>query len=107
MLSACAVIPDGTERYIDDRNALFETVPDAPAEWAARGVAGAVPTGDWLSQFNDPVMTQLVGEALRLMADDLPLVPLYRRKINWVMRPNIHVAPWPNDILELRWVRID
>ncbi len=50
---------------------------------------------------------QLVGDALRLMGEDLPLVPLYRRKINWVMRPNIHVTPWPNDILELRWVRID
>lgn len=64
MLSACAVVPDGAERYIDDREALFETVPDAPSEWAARGVAGTAPTGDWLSQFNDPVMTQLVGEAL-------------------------------------------
>jgi peptide/nickel transport system substrate-binding protein len=50
---------------------------------------------------------QLTGEALQLMAEDLPLVPLYRRRINWVMRPNIHVSPWPNDILELRWVRID
>ena len=50
---------------------------------------------------------QVVGDALRLMADDLPLLPLYRRKINWVMRPNIQVTPWPNDILELRFVRID
>jgi peptide/nickel transport system substrate-binding protein len=50
---------------------------------------------------------QLVGDALRLMTDDLPLLPLYRRKINWVMRPDISVSPWPNDILELRWVRID
>ena len=50
---------------------------------------------------------QLVGNALRLMADDLPLLPLYRRKINWVMRPNLHAVPWPNDILELRFVRID
>ena len=50
---------------------------------------------------------QLVGDALRLMNDDLPLLPLYRRKINWVMRPNIQVTPWPNDILELRFVRID
>ena len=28
MLSACAVVPDGAERYIDDREALFETVPE-------------------------------------------------------------------------------
>jgi peptide/nickel transport system substrate-binding protein len=50
---------------------------------------------------------QLTGEALRMMADDLPLLPLYRRKINWVMRPAIHAVPWPNDIVELRFVRID
>jgi len=64
MLSACAAVPDTAGRYITDRNALLETVPDAPSEWAARGVAGTAPTGDWLSQFNDPVMTQLVVEAL-------------------------------------------
>ncbi len=50
---------------------------------------------------------RLVGDALRLMADDLPLIPLYRRRLTWVMRPNIHAVPWPNDVLELRWVRID
>ena len=50
---------------------------------------------------------QLLGDALRLMADDLPLLPLYRSRLNWVMRPNIHAVPWPNDILELRFVRID
>jgi len=64
MLAACATSPDATERYVDDRNALFAAVPDAPAEWAARGVAGEAPTADWLSQFNDPVMTSLVSEAL-------------------------------------------
>ncbi|MEQ9504697.1 MAG: efflux transporter outer membrane subunit [Hyphomonas sp.] len=64
MLAACATSPDPSERYITDRDALFSTVPDAPAEWAARGVAGKAPTGDWLSQFNDPVMTSLVAEAL-------------------------------------------
>jgi peptide/nickel transport system substrate-binding protein len=49
----------------------------------------------------------MVGEALRLMHAELPLVPLYRRSITWAMRPGIHVAQWPNDVLELRWVRID
>jgi peptide/nickel transport system substrate-binding protein len=49
----------------------------------------------------------LTGDALRLMHAELPLVPLYRRTLTWVMRPNVHVAPLPNDVLELRWVRID
>jgi len=50
---------------------------------------------------------RMVGEALRLMHDDLPLIPLYRRTLAWVMRPSIEVAMWPSDVLELRWVRID
>lgn len=49
---------------------------------------------------------QLVGDALRIMDADLPLIPLYRRTLTWVMRPDIKVAQWPNDTLELRFVRI-
>lgn len=47
---------------------------------------------------------QLTGDALRIVQADLPLVPLYRRQHNWVMRPTIDVVQWPNDVLELRWV---
>jgi peptide/nickel transport system substrate-binding protein len=49
---------------------------------------------------------QLVAEALRILQTDLPLIPLYRRTLTWVMRPDISVAQWPNDILELRFVQI-
>ncbi len=48
----------------------------------------------------------LVGDALRLMRADLPLIPLYRRTLTWVMRPEVSVAQWPSDILELRYVQI-
>ncbi len=48
-----------------------------------------------------------VADALRMMHAELPLVPLYRRTLSWVMRPSIHVPPLPNDVLELRWVRVD
>ncbi len=47
---------------------------------------------------------QMTGDALRIVQADLPLVPLYRRQHNWVMRPAIDVVHWPNDVLELRWV---
>jgi peptide/nickel transport system substrate-binding protein len=47
---------------------------------------------------------QRVGEALRLINAELPLIPLYRRQHNWVMRPNVDAVHWPNDVLELRWV---
>jgi peptide/nickel transport system substrate-binding protein len=49
---------------------------------------------------------KLVGDALRIMDADLPLIPLYRRTLTWVMRPDISVAQWPNDVLELRFVQI-
>jgi len=49
---------------------------------------------------------QLVADALRIMQTDLPLIPLYRRTLTWVMRPDISVAQWPNDVLELRFVQI-
>ena len=49
---------------------------------------------------------QLVGDALRIMQSDLPLIPLYRRTLTWVMRPDISVAQWPNDVLELRFVQM-
>ena len=48
----------------------------------------------------------LVGDALRDLHTDLPLIPLYRRKLTWAMRPDISVAQWPNDVLELRFVQI-
>ena len=50
---------------------------------------------------------RMVGDALRVMHDDLPLIPLYRRKLAWAMRPTVTVTQWPNDVLELRWVRIN
>jgi peptide/nickel transport system substrate-binding protein len=49
---------------------------------------------------------RMTGDALRLMHDELPLIPLYRRTLAWAMRPSISVVMWPNDVLELRWVRI-
>lgn len=50
---------------------------------------------------------QMVGDVLRLLHADLPYIPLYRRTLTWAMKPNIRVLPWPNDVLELRWVQID
>jgi peptide/nickel transport system substrate-binding protein len=50
---------------------------------------------------------QQIGEALTLMNADLPLIPLYRRTLAWAMRPGVSVVQWPNDILELRFVKIE
>ena len=47
-----------------------------------------------------------VGVALRLVHDDMPLLPLYRRRINWAMAGPVQLVAWPNDLLELRWVRL-
>ncbi len=48
----------------------------------------------------------MVHDAVRIVQAELPLIPLYRRQHNWVMRPNVEVVQWPNDLLELRWVTI-
>ena len=47
-----------------------------------------------------------IGVALRLIQDDLPYIPLYRRKLNWAMAKSVTLVQWPNDTLELRWVRL-
>ena len=48
----------------------------------------------------------MVGVALRLVGDDLPFIPLYRRTLNWAMARKVSVVQWPNDVPELRWARI-
>lgn len=48
----------------------------------------------------------MVGEALRIVAADLPVIPLYRRTLTWAMKRNVSVVQWPNDMAELRWVRV-
>jgi len=48
----------------------------------------------------------MVTTALRLMADDLPLIPLYRRTLTWAMAKKVTLVQWPNDQVELRWVRV-
>lgn len=47
----------------------------------------------------------MVGVALRLAAEDMPYVPLYRRKLNWASSRKVSLVMWPNDTLELRWVK--
>ncbi len=49
---------------------------------------------------------QMASDALRILNAELPLIPLYRRQHNWVMRPNVEVVHLPNDVLELRWVSL-
>jgi peptide/nickel transport system substrate-binding protein len=48
----------------------------------------------------------LTRDALAIIHADLPLIPLYRRTLAWAMRQDVDVAIWPNDILDLRFVRI-
>ncbi len=48
----------------------------------------------------------LVAQALAIVHDDLPMLPLYRRQHNWVMKRGIEVVQLPNDVLDLRWVKL-
>ncbi len=59
-LGACSSVPT----LGGDAVEIFPVAPNAPQQWASAGVSGEAPTGDWLGQFNDPVMYNLVVEAL-------------------------------------------
>jgi peptide/nickel transport system substrate-binding protein len=48
----------------------------------------------------------MVSTVLRLVADELPYIPLYRRTLNWAMSKKVSAVQWPSDVLELRWVRV-
>jgi peptide/nickel transport system substrate-binding protein len=48
----------------------------------------------------------LVATALKLVADDLPYIPLYRRTLTWAMASKVSLVQWSNDTVELRWVRV-
>ena len=48
----------------------------------------------------------MVSTVLRLVGEELPYVPLYRRTLTWAMAKKVSVVQWPNDTLELRWVRV-
>jgi peptide/nickel transport system substrate-binding protein len=48
----------------------------------------------------------MVAVVLRLVAEERPLVPLYRRTLTWAMAKNVGAVQWPNDVLELRFVRV-
>jgi peptide/nickel transport system substrate-binding protein len=92
-------------------NALFHT-------WSADG-AGTFNAGRYsnpkLDALIDAIRVEgnldkrrtLIGDALRMLAADLPMVPMYHRTLAWGMRPNVSLVHWPNDVLELRWVQVD
>ena len=48
----------------------------------------------------------MVGVALRIVNDELPFVPLYRRTLTWAMSKRVSLVQWPSDSPELRWATI-
>jgi peptide/nickel transport system substrate-binding protein len=48
----------------------------------------------------------MVGVALRIVGDELPFIPLYRRTLTWAMAKKVRAVQWPSDTIELRWVRM-
>lgn len=63
LLSACSSVPS-LPRLGGESAAIFPVAPDAPAMWAASGISGEAPQSDWLAQFEDPTLVDLVNEAL-------------------------------------------
>ena len=48
----------------------------------------------------------MVATVLRMVAEDLPYIPLYRRTLTWAYAKKVSVVQWPNDTLELRWASL-
>ena len=48
----------------------------------------------------------MVAVVLRLIGDELPVVPLYRRTLTWASVKKVAAVQWPNDQIELRFVKI-
>ena len=48
----------------------------------------------------------MVGVALRIVNDELPFIPLYRRTLTWAMSKKVSVIQWPADTPELRWASV-
>jgi peptide/nickel transport system substrate-binding protein len=48
----------------------------------------------------------MVAVVLRMLADDLPFIPLYHRTLTWAMSKRVTVVQWPSDSIELRWARM-
>jgi NodT family efflux transporter outer membrane factor (OMF) lipoprotein len=64
IIAACASSPTSSRPRVGEPVEFFAETANAPADWIAQGVAGVAPSGDWLGQFNDPLMVGLVNEAL-------------------------------------------
>lgn len=48
----------------------------------------------------------MVTTVLRLVAEELPYIPLYRRTLTWAYAKKLSLVQWPNDTIELRWVKV-
>lgn len=62
-LGACSTVPS-LPRVGGEPLVVFPVAPDAPETWAIMGVSGETPDSNWLAQFNDPMLVELVNEAL-------------------------------------------
>jgi peptide/nickel transport system substrate-binding protein len=91
-------------------NALFRTYDKAGLGTFNAG-RYSNPKLDWMIDGirTEPDLTRrraMVSTVLRVVGDELPYLPLYRRTLTWAMAKKVQVVQWPNDLLELRFVRL-
>lgn len=48
----------------------------------------------------------MVATVLKIAAEEVPMVPLYRRTLTYVMKRKLQLVQWPSDAPELRWLRV-
>ena len=59
LLASCSSLP-----FAGGPIDILPVAPEAPEKWAAAGVDGEIENTDWLKEFNDPQIEDLVKEAL-------------------------------------------
>jgi peptide/nickel transport system substrate-binding protein len=55
-------------------------------------------------EMNLPVRQEMINRAVKLMHDEVHVVPLHRQMIPWASRKNITVLHRPNNLPDLHWV---
>ncbi|NJR71800.1 MAG: hypothetical protein HC782_01130 [Gammaproteobacteria bacterium] len=47
-----------------------------------------------------------INQAVKIMHDDVHVIPLHRQVIPWASRKNVSVIHRPNNLVDLHWVMI-
>ena len=57
-------------------------------------------------EMNLPERQNIINRAVKIMQDEVHVIPLHRQLIPWASRKNVTVLHRPNNVVDLHWVTI-